>query len=74
MSLFTNVTLRDTIEIILRKIYDEQLIETKTTRKNLEKLLTVCTQGTPLTFNDKMYMQTDRVMMGFPLGTLYVSI
>ena len=64
VSLFTNVPLRDTI--ILKKVYDEQLIETKITRKNLEKLLLVCTQGTPFTFNNKMYMQTDEVMMGSP--------
>ena len=66
VSLFTNVPLRDTIDIILKKVYDEQLIETKITRKNLEKLLLVCTQGTPFTFNNKMYMQTDGVMMGSP--------
>ena len=61
VSLFTNVPLRDTINIIFKKVYDEQLIKTKITRKNLEKLLLVCTQGTPLTFNNKMYMQTDGV-------------
>lgn len=35
VSLFTNVPLQDTIEVILRKVYDEQLNETKITRKNL---------------------------------------
>ena len=62
-----------TIEIILKKVYDEQLIETKITRKNLEKLLLMCTQGTPFTFNNKMYMQTDGVMMGSPLGALFAN-
>ena len=56
VSLFTNVPLRDTIDIILKKVYDEQLIKTKITRKNLKKLLLVCTQRTPFTFNNKMYM------------------
>ena len=74
VSLFTNVPLRDTIDIILKKVYDEQLIKTKITRKNLEKLLLVCTQGTPFTFNKKMYMQTDGVMMGSPLGALFANI
>ena len=74
VSLFTNVPLRDTIDIILKKVYDEQLIKTKITRKNLEKLLLVCTQGTPFTFNNKMYMQTDGVMMGSPLGALFANI
>ena len=74
VSLFTNVPLRDTIDIILKKVYDEQLIKTKITRKNLKKLLLVCTQGTPFTFNNKMYMQTDGVMMGSPLGALFANI
>ena len=34
VSLFTNVPPRDTIDIILKKVYDEQLIKTKITRKN----------------------------------------
>ena len=48
--------------------------EAKITRKNLKKLLLVCTQGTPFTFNNKMYMQTDGVMMGSPLGALFENI
>ena len=57
VSLFTNVSLRNTIDIILGKVCDEKLIKTEITKKNLEKLLIMCTQGTPFTFNDKMYMQ-----------------
>ena len=34
----------------------------------------MCTQGTPFTFNNKMYMQTDGVMMGSPLGALFANI
>ena len=34
----------------------------------------MCTQGTPFTFNNKMYMQTDGVMMGSPLGALFENI
>ena len=50
------------------------IIKTEITKKNLEKLLIMCTQGTPFTFNDKMYMQIDGVMMGSPLGALFANI
>ena len=74
VSLFTNVPLKQTIEIILKKVYDERLIKTKIPRKRMEKLLYLCTQGTPFTFNEKMYVQVDGVMMGSPLGALFANI
>ena len=74
VSLFTNVPLRKTIDIILRKVYDDKLIDTKIPKKNMEKLLLLCTQGTPFTFNGKMYVQVDGVMMGSPLGALFANI
>ena len=64
VSLFTNDPLHKTIDIILRKVYDENQIRTKIPKKNLEKLLLLCTQGTPFTFDNKMYVQVDGVMMG----------
>ena len=36
VSLFTNVPLRDTIDIILKKVYDEQLIKTKITWRQID--------------------------------------
>ena len=74
VSLFTNVPLRKTIDIILRKVYDEKLIRTDIPKKNLEKLLLLCTQGTPFTFDNKMYVQVDGVMMGSPLRPLFANI
>ena len=73
MSLFTNVPLRKTIDIILRKVYDEKLIRTEIPKKNLEKLLLLCTQDKPFTFDNKMYVQVDGVM-GSPLGPLFANI
>ena len=72
VSLFTNVPLRDTIDIILKKVYDEQLIKTKITRKNCsscahkERHLLSTTKCT--------YRLTDGVMMGSPLGALFANI
>ena len=74
VSLFTNVPLKQTIDIILRKIYDERKIKTKIPRQKMERLLLLCTQGTPFIFDGKMYVQIDGVMMGSPLGALFANI
>ena len=74
VSLFTNVPLERTIEIILRKVYTEKLIKTKIKREDMKELLLLCTQGVPFTFNDETYMQIDGVMMGSPLGALFANI
>ena len=73
-SLFTNVPLNKIVEIILPKVYDEKLINTNIPKKNLEKLLLLCTQGTRFTFNGKMYSEMDGVMMGSPLGPVFANI
>ena len=74
VSLFTNVPLNKTIDIILRKVYDEKLIKTKIQREDMKELLLLCTQGVPFTFNNETYLQIDGVMMGSPLGALFANI
>ena len=74
VSLFTNVPLQKTIDIILRKVYTEKLIKTKIPRNKMKELLLLCTQGVPFTFNGETYMQIDGVMMGSPLGALFANI
>ena len=74
VSLFTNVPLQKTIDIILRKVYVEKLIKTKIPRNKMKELLLLCTQGVPFTFNGETYMQIDGVMMGSPLGALFANI
>ena len=74
VSLYTNVPLEDTIKIILRKIYKEKAIKTKIPRNAMEKLLHLCTQGVPFTFNGDMYTQTEGVVMGSPLGAIFANI
>ena len=73
-SLFTNVPLERTIDIILRKVYTKKLIKTKIKREDMKELLLLCTQGVPFTFNDETYVQIDGVMMGSPLGALFANI
>ena len=74
VSLFTNVPLNRTIEIILKKVYDDKLIRTKIKRDEMRELLILCTQGVPFTFNGETYLQMDGVMMGSPLGALFANI
>ena len=74
VSLFTNVPLEKTIDIILKKIYQDKLIKTKIKRADMKKLLYLCTKEGHFTFNDEVYMQTDGVMMGSPLGSLIANI
>ena len=86
-SLFTNIPTRETIDIILdithgpEKVRNEQnrLVQNKKLfhgllRKDLEKLLTICTQESHFQFNGKFYDQVDGVAMGSPLGPLFANV
>ena len=74
VSLFTNVPLDKTIDIIIKKVYKEKRIKTKIKAGKLRKLLYLCTKEGHFTFNDETYVQTDGVMMGSPLGSLIANI
>ena len=51
VSLFTNVPLEKTINLILREVYDEKLIKTRIKRYQLKSLLNLCTKDVHFTFN-----------------------
>ena len=74
VSLFTNVPLDDTIEIILRRIYDNKEIETDIERNDLKNLLLLCTKHVHFTFQNQTYIQTDGVAMGSPIGSILADI
>ena len=68
VSLFTNVPLTETIEIIAEKIFSKGNGDTPPIRKDIFiKLMHLATEGF-FTFNDKLYKQIDGVAMGSPLG------
>ena len=73
-SLFTNVSLDETISIVLRKIYDEGKIETNIPRHVMKELLLLCTKHVHFTFNGDIYIQLDCVAMGSPLGFLLANV
>ena len=74
VSLFTNVPLKKTIEIILKRVYNDQLVQTKLKKSTLKKLLLDACQKTAFSFNGKIYKQTDGVSMGSSLGPVLANI
>ena len=74
VSLFTSVPLDFTIELILKKVYDEGLIATKLKRDELKTLLELCTKEMHFSFNGKVYRQINGVAMGSPLGPVLANI
>lgn len=73
-SLFTNVSLKFTIDVILGKVYDEKMIHTNIPRKELKELLLLCTKNVHFGFNNKLYQQLDEVAMGSLLGPVIAGI
>ena len=68
VSLFTNVPVKKTADIILKRIYTGKEITTTLMKRSLKKLIIDTCQKTAFSFNDKMYEQTDGVSMGGSLG------
>ena len=65
-SLFTNVPLDQTIEIILNIVYKKNEISTDMTKSEMKELLNLCTKSVHFTFDDNIYVQNDGVAMGSP--------
>jgi len=73
-SLFTNVPTEETIEIILRKVFQPGVRQFHgMTREILKKLLVICTKESHFQFNGRFYEQIDGVAMGSPLGPLFAN-
>ena len=60
-SLFTNVPLGRTINIILNRIYDHKELKTQITRCEIKEMLTLCTKNGHFTYNKKIFVQTDGI-------------
>ena len=74
-SLFTNIPLQETIDIILNKIfYNDQITFHGFDRENFNKLLQIAVQDTYFLFNNKIYKQIDGVSMGSPLAPIMANI
>ncbi len=73
-SLFTNVPLDFTIDLILKKVYGKKMVKTKLKKAELKELLEMCTKELHFTFDGKTYQQTDGVCMGSPLGPVLANV
>ena len=74
VSLFTNVPLKRTINVILKRIYTEKLVNVKLRKPTMKKLIHDCCTKTTYSFNDQLYEQIDGVCMGSNLGPTIANI
>ena len=73
-SLFTNVPLETTKDVILRRTYTNHELTTSLIKKEMKELLLLCTKNVRFTFNEQIYIQVDGVAMGSPLAPLLPEI
>ena len=73
-SLFTNVSLKRTVNIILKRIYFDKVIRTTLPKRTMKKIiLDACTKNA-FSFNRKLSKQIHGVSMGSPLGPVFTNI
>ena len=73
-SLFTNVHLEKTSNIIIKRICDKKEINTNISKYEIKDLLYFCTKNTHFTLHSKTYLQVDGIAMEFPLGPVLATI
>ena len=73
-SLFTNVPLQRTLEIIIERIYNKKLIDTNLKKSTLRKLIRDTCTKTAFSCNNQLYEQIDGVSMGDSLGPVLANI
>ena len=72
-ALFTNIPLDETIDICIKKLFQNLEALVKGISKNdFRDLLNMATKE--LRFNNKFYIHVDGVAMGFPLGPILGKI
>ena len=67
---FINVSLDETIEIIVNTLYEKNKISTDITKSEMKQLLNLCTKSVHFTFEGNISVQNDGVAMGWPLGPI----
>ena len=73
-SLFTNVPLQKTIQVILDRVYNKKLIQTKLKKRTLKKLILDTCSKTAFLCNNVVHEQIDGVSMGASLGPVLANI
>ena len=73
-SLLTVVPLDYTIDLVLKRIYDDKDIQTNISRTEMKKLLLLCTKKVQFSFQNEIYVQRDDVAMGSRLGPVLAGV
>ena len=73
-SLFTNIPVGETIEIISNQIFANCVVFEGLDRSQFIQLLSLAVRNCHFTFNNRIYQQIDGVAMGSPLGPLFANI
>ena len=74
ISLFRNVPLDATIDIVLKRIYDNREINTTINKREMKELIKLCTKDVHFNFNGTTYVQKEGVAMGSPLAPVLAGI
>lgn len=74
-NLFTNVPVRETIDMIIDRVYhNDSTPDLDIPELALRTLLEICTMRSPFTdHNGQLYTQVDGIAMGSPLGVLFAN-
>ena len=73
-SLFTNIPLKETIDYIIHKIYNEKLLKPICKKLIFKRLLYKLTTDCKIQFNQSFYKQIDGCAMGGPLSVILADI
>ena len=74
VSLFTNVPIDATIDIIIGGTYEFNEIDTRITKNELRELILLCTKDVHFTFTGEKFTQVDSVTLGSPLVPILAGI
>ena len=72
-SLFTNIPLDETIDLVTKKVFANKRKVNGLSRTDFRRLLELSTKGTVFLFDGKYYRQKDGVAMGSPLGPVLAN-
>ena len=73
-SLFTNVSLDETIKICSEALYDKSNLRSVISKDVFAELMKSATPSVKFSFNNTMYKQTNGVAIGSPLGPASANI
>ena len=73
-ALFKNVPLECTVYLELKRIYENHEIARSITRNEIREIILLCTKNVRFTFRNVVYLQTNGVAVGSPLGPVFAGI